>query len=79
MDYNLEELKENLSANCGRPYRQCAITVMDTIANPDITFDEEGICNYVYNYQAAVEKEVFNGEMGLKKLDEQVNKIKQVS
>lgn len=33
-------------------YRQCSITVMDNIADPDITFDENGICNYVYDHES---------------------------
>lgn len=32
---------------------QCTLTVMDTIADPDIRFDGEGICNYWHEYQAA--------------------------
>jgi hypothetical protein len=31
-------------------YRQCSLSVMDNIADPDITFDEKGICNYYYEY-----------------------------
>ena len=31
-------------------YRQCSLSVMDNIADPDITFDENGICNYYYEY-----------------------------
>lgn len=50
-NYNPEELKNSLEANCGRPYQQCAISVMDTIADPHITFDEKGICNYYYDYK----------------------------
>ena len=33
-----------------KEYRQCAISVMDTIADPDIRFDEKGISNYYYEY-----------------------------
>lgn len=32
-------------------FKRCAITVMDNIADPDIRFDEEGICNYYYDYR----------------------------
>ena len=32
-------------------YRQCEVTVMDNIADPDITFDEKGISNYYYEYK----------------------------
>jgi N-acetyl sugar amidotransferase len=31
--------------------KQCAISVMDTIADPGISFDDKGICNYYYEYQ----------------------------
>jgi len=57
-------------------YRQCAITVMDNIADPDIHFDEKGICNYYYEYLAAAERGVLTGEAGKKKLEELVNRIK---
>ncbi len=32
-------------------YQQCSISVMDNISDPDIRFDKEGICNYVYEYR----------------------------
>lgn len=59
-----------------RPYQQCSLSVMDTIADPNITFDEKGICNYYYQYLED-EKKVFNGEVGAKKLEEIVAKIKE--
>lgn len=31
-------------------YRQCAVTVMDNIADPDIRFDQEGVCSYIHDY-----------------------------
>lgn len=37
-------------------YRQCSLSVMDNIADPDITFDENGICNYYYKYLAEASK-----------------------
>ena len=75
--YDEEKLKKDINANCGRPYQQCSISVMDTIADPDITFDEQGICNYYYEYLDAEKKEVFKGEEGEKKLEIIANKIKQ--
>ena len=33
-----------------KEYRICSKTVMDTISDPDITFDENGICNYYYEF-----------------------------
>lgn len=31
-------------------YRQCSITVMDNIADPDIQFDENGVSNYAHEF-----------------------------
>ena len=31
-------------------YQQCTKTVMDNLADPNITFDENGVCNYYYEY-----------------------------
>ncbi len=52
-----------------QPYRQCAISVMDTIADPDIRFDEKGICNYYYAYKQAEAEKVIPAEEGRKKLE----------
>ena len=32
-------------------YRICTKTVMDTTGDPDIQFDENGICNYYHEFQ----------------------------
>lgn len=40
-------------------YRQCTITVMDNIADSDITFDKDGVCNYYYNYQKLVSQRAY--------------------
>ena len=58
-------------------YRQCALSVMDTIADPDISFDEKGICNYYYEYKKAYSDKVFEGAVAKHKLDEIVAKIKE--
>src|SRR5882724_5182109 len=57
-------------------YKQCALTVMDNIADPDITFDEKGICNYYYEYKKAEVENVFTGSLGKEKLEKLVDKIK---
>lgn len=31
-------------------YQQCALTVMDNIADPHISFDEKGVCNYANDF-----------------------------
>lgn len=58
-------------------YRQCSKSVMDNIADPDILFDREGICNYYYDYLKKEKESVHKGEEGLKKLNEIVSKIKE--
>jgi len=59
-----------------RPYQQCAISVMDTIADIDIRFDEKGISNYYYEYKKAEAAIVLHGEQAQSKLEAIVNEIK---
>lgn len=58
-------------------YQQCTISVMDTIADPDITFDDEGICNYYFEYQKAEAEKVIKGEEGRKKIEQLAAEIKE--
>lgn len=57
-------------------YQQCVYTLMDNIADADITFDEKGVSNYYYDYKNA-EKDVFLGIEGKSKVDSLVESIKQ--
>lgn len=57
-------------------YRQCSMSVMDNIADPEITFDDKGICNYYYEYLEAEKQHVLKGEAGEKKYNEIIAKIK---
>lgn len=57
-------------------YQQCSISVMDTIADPDIQFDEKGISNYYYAYKKAEAEHVFTGELGQQKLAALADEIK---
>ena len=59
-----------------KDYRQCTFTVMDNIADPDIRFDEQGVCNYYYDYKEAERKYVLTGEAGEKKIQQLVGTIK---
>ena len=58
-------------------YRQCSITVMDNIADPDIFFDENGVSNYYHEYKEAEKNDVLTGEAGKKKIEELVKTIKE--
>uniref|UniRef100_UPI004047B748 N-acetyl sugar amidotransferase n=2 Tax=Roseivirga sp. TaxID=1964215 RepID=UPI004047B748 len=49
-------------------YNICQKCVLDTIANPDITFDENGICNYHHEYHEKKKQRVFRS-------DEELNRI----
>lgn len=74
--YNAEALKADKAANFNRPYQQCAISVMDTIADPDIRFDEQGICNYYHEYKNQEPQQVFKQEAGQQKLAALIDSIK---
>ena len=49
---------------------------MDNVADPNITFDNEGICNYWYDYQVAAKEKLIHGEAGQKKWQETVVALK---
>jgi N-acetyl sugar amidotransferase len=69
MTYNkIEKIKKGLYKNNSRPYQQCKISVMDTIADDNITFDENGISNYYYEYKNAEAQYVIKGSEGQKQL-----------
>ncbi|THU41521.1 N-acetyl sugar amidotransferase [Niastella caeni] len=74
--YDEEKLKRDTAINFGKPYQQCALSVMDTIADPDISFDENGICNYYYDYKEAAAKLPKPGQRE-EELDRLVKKIKE--
>lgn len=75
--FDQEKLKQSLEMNGGRAYRQCSLSVMDTIADPDITFDEKGICNYYYEFIKQKEKSVPDAALAQVQLQQMVDKIKQ--
>ena len=71
-----KELKKDPKANFGMHYQQCSLSVMDNIADPNITFDDKGICNYYYEYLEAEKQHVLKGEAGEKKYNEIISQIK---
>lgn len=74
--YSQKDLENNIEANCGRNYQQCSMSVLDTISDPKITFDENGICNYYQEYKEAHDSTVLTGQKGLDKLAQDFDKIK---
>ncbi len=77
LKYDEKIWRNDMVLNNGRPYQQCVISVMDTIADPAIKFDEKGISNYYYDYQLQEKNNVVKGEEGLRKLNELVSLIKE--
>ena len=58
-------------------YRQCSLSVMDNIADPNITFDENGICNYYHEYLISEKEQVLKDEAGKNKFDAIIAKMKE--
>lgn len=54
----------------------CSKTIMDTIGNPDIRFDSEGICQYVREYERLLDIRVPDEDKRKIKLEEIVSEIK---
>lgn len=59
-----------------RRYQQCTKTVMDTIADPNITFDKNGVCNYYYEYFEKEKKHVKKGTDGVEFYNKKIAQIK---
>jgi N-acetyl sugar amidotransferase len=49
---------------------------MDTISDPDIRFDQNGVCNYYHDYLKGVEQHVRSGADGKRELEKIVAQIK---
>ena len=56
-------------------FRQCTKTVMDNIADPNIIFDEDGVCNYYHEYFIKYNEKVRNGEEGKRIFNESIKLI----
>lgn len=74
--YDPEQLKKDSKANFGRAYRQCAVSVMDTIGDPDITFDADGVSNYFHEFQQAKQERLLTGEARAKALEALLDEIR---
>lgn len=54
----------------------CSKCIMDC-SDPDITFNDEGVCNHCLRYESIVSSRVFDGEEGKKELGILIKKIKE--
>src|SRR2546421_747515 len=75
--YNEDKLRLSSEANFGRLYQQCVFSLMDTIADPNISFDGRGISNYYYEYQQAERAYVKKGQEGIQAQMDLVEKIRE--
>lgn len=57
-------------------YRICTQCLMDT-TDPEIVFDENGVCNHCHDYDRLIRQRVIVGQPGLRYLESMVEKIKQ--
>ncbi len=74
--YDQKVLEQDIEINRGRPYQRCSISLMDTIADPDITFDETGVCNYYNKYLQAEKNRVKKGLEGERAIQQMVKEVK---
>jgi N-acetyl sugar amidotransferase len=74
--FNEEVLKSSSEANFGKSYQQCSISLMDTISDPNISFDSKGISNYFHDYLDLEKRFVLKGNSGKQKYSDTINKIK---
>ena len=58
-----------------REYRVCTRCLMDT-SDPEIQFDEQGVCNHCHDYDRLIQQRVLKGEAGLRYLEKLVEQIK---
>lgn len=57
-------------------YRICTRCIMDT-TDPEIEFDEHGVCNHCRGFEVLARERVFTGDAGQQQLERIVNKIKE--
>lgn len=57
-------------------YTICTKCIMDT-SDPEIIFDDKGVCNHCHRYEEELPKRVFQGEIAQEKLAQMVLNIKQ--
>ena len=56
-------------------YQICTKCIMDT-SDPDIEFDENGVCNHCRRYDKLAAEYVFTGKDGEQKFQQIIDKIK---
>lgn len=60
MYFDSNKWENDVSANSHRTYQVCTKTVMDTISDPNISFDASGVSNYYYDYHQKAKWKLFD-------------------
>ena len=66
-----------VNSDLDKGFQRCSKTVMDNIADPNIVFDEDGVCNYWHEYQSKADLELVHGKEGELKWSKKVEEIKE--
>ena len=74
--YNEEELKMVLLANGADGYRQCSVSLMDTIRTT-LDFDDLGRCHHYHRYHDGAKQHVKEGEAGQETVASAVEAMKE--
>ena len=56
--FDMIELNERRDVSASSSARICSIGVFDTISDPDIRFDKDGVSNYYHEYRSKVAERV---------------------
>jgi len=73
--YDEEKLRLDYELNGGE-YRQCAMSLMDTIRT-EIEFDDDGICHFYHRYVAGAKRTIKEGEEGMQAVERAVSRMKE--
>lgn len=76
MYFNSQKWENDKKANFGKNFQRCSVTVMDTIADPNISFDKDGISNYYHTYKEKEKLIIQDEEIAKINLEAIVEKIK---
>lgn len=75
LDTSVQEKLVEMTVDSSNGYRMCTKTVMDT-TDPDITFDDHGICNHWYEYKELEDQYVKKGKQGEIEFQSVIDNIK---
>lgn len=77
MFFDNAKWENDKKANNNRPFQRCTKTVLDTISDPNIIFDMDGISNYYHEYKKKESIIILEPNTSQKKLESIITKIKE--